>query len=98
MQQSSLVEGNQLSQTSSAQPNPTSPSLYDVKTDTSSLNVAGNNSDFSFDLELSLDMSNTMQPTAICSADLDSTTCSSLSQDLSWRHEASQDRHQMQHR
>ncbi|PNF15311.1 hypothetical protein B7P43_G01001 [Cryptotermes secundus] len=98
VQQSSLAEVNQHSRTSSAHPNLTSLPLYDVKTDTSSPHIADNSSDFSFDLELRLDMSNTMQPTAICSTDLDSTTCSSLSQDLSWQHEATQDRHQMQHR
>jgi hypothetical protein len=98
VQQSSQAEGNKPSQTSIAHPNLTTTPLYNVKTGTSSPRVAGNNSDISFDLELSLDLSNTVQPIVMRSADLDSTTCSSLSQDFIWQHEASQDKHQVQHR
>ncbi|KDR21188.1 hypothetical protein L798_03594 [Zootermopsis nevadensis] len=73
-------------------------SLTPVKADTSSLHVAGNNSELSFDLELSLDMSNTVQLADKHKADLCSTTCSSLSQDLSRQRETPQDRYHMQHR
>jgi hypothetical protein len=103
VQQSSQAECNQIDRGSSVFPahymaNQTCSPLNTVKVDTSSLHVAGNNSDLSFDLELSLDMSNTVLPADKCNADLASTTCSSLSQDLSRQHETPQDRYQMQHR
>jgi hypothetical protein len=103
VQQSSQAECNETERSDNVFPaqyvaNQTCSPLNTVKADTSSLHVAGNNSGLSFDLGLSLDMSNTVQPADKRSADLASTTCSSLSQDMSWQHRAQQDRYEMQHR
>ena len=95
---SSQAEGIGADQVSNILPHETCTSLPAVISVASSHHVAGHNSDLSFDLELSFDVRNAVLPAATQNADLASTTCSSLSEDLSWQHEASQDRYQMQHR
>jgi hypothetical protein len=95
---SSQAECIETDQVSNILPHETCTSLHNVKAVSSSPHVDGHNSDLSFDLEVGFDIRNAVLPTATQSADLASTTCSSLSEDLSWQHEASQDRYQMQHR
>lgn len=103
MQQSLQAEGSETNKVSEILPTQcptvgTFTSLNNVKTNTSSPPGVANSSDLSFDLELNLDMSNTVQPAAKHSVGLTSTTFSSLSQDLSWQHEAPEGGYQMQHK
>ncbi|XP_069697908.1 cingulin-like protein 1 [Periplaneta americana] len=80
-------------------------SLSRVKVDSYDLQVDGRNTRLSLDLshvELSPDISSPMQPTIKDRTGsfnvVSSTTCSSLSQDLSWQHIPQEERFQMQHR
>lgn len=95
---SSQAEGTGAHQVSKLLPHETCTSLPAAKAAASSHHVAGHNSEWSFDLEHSFDVRNAVLPAATKNVDLASTTCSSLSEDLCWQHEASQDRYQMQHR